>query len=655
MIRKPLAVISSKRPGPWPRPASWQPGSGCRIADRAASAQVRGAAAGGVLCRAETRAPRIPADRSDGRAWPAKRPGGGPVDRAGGLPAHRRPRGRDRASDRADRSGRPSEWSREELRSRTKDAAPPSCWVSRETCRQLYLELLEMFADLGFRACVAFSGHWPGDYLLSEMQKELGGEVRGMRFWGGGTVSLLANHWPKWTGTATDRRARHDVGDVPGHGHQRALDRPVPRGRHQGQPTEPSTQGPVRGATPSHRDRQCRLWPRDARSGSPASGQIAQELLKRKLAPEPSGIGFLPVNNVNGKDGQDAYPTSEHNHESPTSTPLPCSRVCPVRCSGRWASSQLPYFVDEVLPVAAADPSVETVARGLAGRRHTLEIAGGSDASLAAVSRAPAAAGGHGRVTWDYGSSSSRALSPASGTGADRQRPSLAWLTAGNSCQSPMRGLYHFAAIRAGRQRELRHAAARQVSDVAFARLFLWFTRTWNARLKCQPVRNDRVGVSGDPVSTLKENCTVSDTHATQQQSTRSHNFSRRSFLAGASAAAVGVTILRPELVRGYQANEKVAIGLVGCGGLGTWTAELFPKHGGYVVAGGAADAGILSASRSSMPTTSGSPSARGSSTATERNPKGSSTECSARTACSNKSVLPHRARTSAKSHQVTR
>ena len=80
----------------------------------------------------------------------------------------------------------------------------------------------------------------------------------------------------------------------------------------------------------------------------------------------------------------------------------------------------------------------------------------------------------------------------------------------------------------------------------------------------------------------------MSDTHATQQHATRSRNFSRRSFLAGASAAAVGVTILRPELVRGYQANEKVAIGLVGCGGRGTWIAELFQKHGGYVVAGAA-------------------------------------------------------------------
>jgi predicted dehydrogenase len=62
--------------------------------------------------------------------------------------------------------------------------------------------------------------------------------------------------------------------------------------------------------------------------------------------------------------------------------------------------------------------------------------------------------------------------------------------------------------------------------------------------------------------------------------------FSRRTFLAGAGAVAAGITIMRPELVRGYQANEKVAIGLIGCGGRGAWIADLFQKHGGYVVAG---------------------------------------------------------------------
>ena len=30
---------------------------------------------------------------------------------------------------------------------------------------------LEMFADLGFRACVAYSGHWPGDVCLARCRR----------------------------------------------------------------------------------------------------------------------------------------------------------------------------------------------------------------------------------------------------------------------------------------------------------------------------------------------------------------------------------------------------------------------------------------------------------------------------------------------------
>src|SRR5689334_24840480 len=49
---------------------------------------------------------------------------------------------------------------------------------------------------------------------------------------------------------------------------------------------------------------------------------------------------------------------------------------------------------------------------------------------------------------------------------------------------------------------------------------------------------------------------------------------SRRSFLARSSAAgAVAFTIIRPELVRGW-ADEKLKIGLVGCGGRGTQAAQ---------------------------------------------------------------------------------
>jgi len=57
----------------------------------------------------------------------------------------------------------------------------------------------------------------------------------------------------------------------------------------------------------------------------------------------------------------------------------------------------------------------------------------------------------------------------------------------------------------------------------------------------------------------------------------------RRAFLAGAAAAAT-FTILRPSLVRGTEANSKIALGLIGCGGRGSWIADLFVKHGGYQV-----------------------------------------------------------------------
>jgi predicted dehydrogenase len=54
----------------------------------------------------------------------------------------------------------------------------------------------------------------------------------------------------------------------------------------------------------------------------------------------------------------------------------------------------------------------------------------------------------------------------------------------------------------------------------------------------------------------------------------------RRGFLAGATAA--GILIVRPELVAGSQANSKVRMGIVGCGGRGTWITDLFVQHGAY-------------------------------------------------------------------------
>jgi predicted dehydrogenase len=52
--------------------------------------------------------------------------------------------------------------------------------------------------------------------------------------------------------------------------------------------------------------------------------------------------------------------------------------------------------------------------------------------------------------------------------------------------------------------------------------------------------------------------------------------FSRRDLLQKATAAASAFTIVRPEAVRGSQANSKVAVGLIGVGGRGSYDAAIF-------------------------------------------------------------------------------
>ncbi|MBI3946324.1 MAG: creatininase family protein [Armatimonadetes bacterium] len=82
-------------------------------------------------------------------------------------------------------------YSREELRSGTRDLYPPSLWVSGELCERIYVEVLESLADMGVRVCMANGGHWPADLLLQRIEKEHEGHIGSMRFWGGGTVRLL--------------------------------------------------------------------------------------------------------------------------------------------------------------------------------------------------------------------------------------------------------------------------------------------------------------------------------------------------------------------------------------------------------------------------------------------------------------------------------
>jgi len=73
-----------------------------------------------------------------------------------------------------------------------------------------------------------------------------------------------------------------------------------------------------------------------------------------------------------------------------------------------------------------------------------------------------------------------------------------------------------------------------------------------------------------------------SERSAKTQLAHGSPDITRRKFLATAGAAAVGVTILKPEFVRGTAANSKINLGLIGCGGRGSWIADLFVKNGNY-------------------------------------------------------------------------
>jgi predicted dehydrogenase len=58
---------------------------------------------------------------------------------------------------------------------------------------------------------------------------------------------------------------------------------------------------------------------------------------------------------------------------------------------------------------------------------------------------------------------------------------------------------------------------------------------------------------------------------------------SRRDFLT--TAAVIGAPLLvSPRAARGSEASSRLRLGFIGCGGRGTWIAELFQRHGGYEI-----------------------------------------------------------------------
>ena len=60
----------------------------------------------------------------------------------------------------------------------------------------------------------------------------------------------------------------------------------------------------------------------------------------------------------------------------------------------------------------------------------------------------------------------------------------------------------------------------------------------------------------------------------------------RRTFLKSAALAGVAAPlIVSPQQVRGAAANEKIRLGVVGCGGRGAWITDLFAQDGNYEIA----------------------------------------------------------------------
>lgn len=72
--------------------------------------------------------------------------------------------------------------------------------------------------------------------------------------------------------------------------------------------------------------------------------------------------------------------------------------------------------------------------------------------------------------------------------------------------------------------------------------------------------------------------------NTTEASPPASSHLTRRQFVGRAGTSVLGATLLAPHLVGGAEANSKIDIGLIGCGGRGKWIADLFLKDGNYHV-----------------------------------------------------------------------
>ncbi|MCZ7637073.1 MAG: Gfo/Idh/MocA family oxidoreductase [Verrucomicrobia bacterium] len=60
----------------------------------------------------------------------------------------------------------------------------------------------------------------------------------------------------------------------------------------------------------------------------------------------------------------------------------------------------------------------------------------------------------------------------------------------------------------------------------------------------------------------------------------------RRRFLTTAGTVTAGLTLMPGAALRSAEADHRIKIGLIGCGGRGRWITNLFARHGGYEVVG---------------------------------------------------------------------
>ncbi len=60
----------------------------------------------------------------------------------------------------------------------------------------------------------------------------------------------------------------------------------------------------------------------------------------------------------------------------------------------------------------------------------------------------------------------------------------------------------------------------------------------------------------------------------------------RRDFMVGAGGAAISLSAINGSLFA--AGNDKIKLGMIGCGGRGNWLGDLFIEHGGYEIVAGA-------------------------------------------------------------------